>query len=166
MLSLLSSAPSQDNPACSADFFFPLPHSSIRSLEDQVMHASLRYKLDWFSYNGGSITRDPKDHEKPTFFNIALNYVPLNMDQLLKRTGKEMPCVDEQAAAASAVQAQVSAKTSVSPTAAIKAESGKEPKKQHVSKVNDDGVPPAAVGSQAPIRSGISNLLGAWWGRS
>jgi len=166
MLSLLSSAPSQDNPACSADFFFPLPPSSIRSLEDQLMHTSLQYKLDWFSYNGGSVTRDPRDHEKPTFFNIALNYVPLNMDQLLKRAGKEMPCVDAQAAAASAVQAQVSAKTSVSQTAAIKAESGKEPKKQHVSKVNVEEVLPAVAESQAPIRSGISSLLGAWWGRS
>ena len=88
------------------------------------------------------------------------------MDQLLKRAGKEMPCVDAQAAAASAVQAQVSAKTSVSQTAAIKAESGKEPKKQHVSKVNVEEVLPAVAESQAPIRSGISSLLGAWWGRS
>lgn len=119
-------------------------------MEDQLARDSLQYKRDWFNHNGGSTTRDPKDYEKPTFFNIALNYVPLNMDQLLQKAGKEsLP----PAPAPSTVSSK-----------AAQAENTIEKKAVPRTKVEESR--PETPESEAPTRGGISSLLGAWWGRS
>ncbi|XP_006454823.1 hypothetical protein AGABI2DRAFT_182788 [Agaricus bisporus var. bisporus H97] len=130
--------------------FFSLTPADVKSMEDQLARDSLQYKRDWFNHNGGSTTRDPKDYEKPTFFNIALNYVPLNMDQLLQKAGKEsLP----PAPAPSTVSSK-----------AAQAENTIEKKAVPRTKVEESR--PETPESEAPTRGGISSLLGAWWGRS
>ncbi|KXN84809.1 Signal recognition particle subunit SRP68 [Leucoagaricus sp. SymC.cos] len=131
--------------------FFPLSVTTVKSLEEELAKVSLQFKCDWFSHNGGSTTRDPKNYEKPTFFNIALNYVPLNMDQLMKRAGKEPP--KEAVVSPAAI-----------PQAPVKVEN--VPEKKPVPRAKVEQARPAALEPQAPARGGISSLLGAWWGRS
>jgi len=88
------------------------PDSSIRSLKDQLICISLQYRRDWFFHNGDS--PNSRDHEKSTFFDVALNHVLLNIDE-----GKGVPIiVDERAIAAAiaiiaALVAQAQAKRSL-----------------------------------------------------
>ncbi|KAG6915991.1 hypothetical protein DXG01_008971 [Tephrocybe rancida] len=49
----------------------------------------LALKRTWFAHNGGAPTSDKdRTFEKPLFFNIALNYVELDMERLAVRAGK------------------------------------------------------------------------------
>jgi signal recognition particle subunit SRP68 len=128
--------------------------ANVKPLEDELARNSLQYKRDWLNYNGGSTTRNPKDYEKPTFFNIALNYVPLNMDQLMKRAGK---VVSHPAAAA------VTKVPAPAPAKSVQVDSASEKKPVSRAKVEEARPTPEP---QAPAHGGISSLLGAWWGRS
>ena len=83
---------------------------------------------------------DGKTYRKPLFFNIALNYVELDMDRLMGRAGKK-PSVP-------LVQAQPM------------------PEKKSVAKAKAEELRPATPEPQAPSRGGLTSLLGGWWGRS
>ncbi|KAF9448856.1 hypothetical protein P691DRAFT_799867 [Macrolepiota fuliginosa MF-IS2] len=148
------SSPSEKTPG-----FFPLSPNDVKSLEDEHARDSLQYKRGWFNYNGGSTTRNPKDYEKPTFFNIALNYVPLNMDQLLKKAGKESSTRAVAPALAAPAKSPAPA-----PVKAVQAESA--PEKKTIGKAKIEQARPATPEPQTPARGGIGGLLGAWWGRS
>lgn len=137
--------------------FFSLSSSDVKLLEDQLTEDSLQYKRDWFSYNGGSTTKNPKEYEKPTFFNIALNYVPLNMEQLLKKAGKEPSAP----VAAAPAKAPASAAKAAKPT---QAENTME--KKPVARTKVEAARPTTPEPQSSARGGLSSLLGAWWGRS
>lgn len=113
--------------------FYPLSHEVVAKLEDIASQATIQYKRDWFMLNGGAIDPDQKSsYEKPLFFNIAWNYINVDMDRLHERAGRER------------------ASTSVVPAKESKQEEVAEPEPQ---------VTPAAS------RSGLSSLLGGWWGR-
>ncbi|KAF9014913.1 hypothetical protein BDQ17DRAFT_1340149 [Cyathus striatus] len=138
-LAILDTDPISDSESC----FFPLDNTLIKDLEKDLAADASQYKRDWFAYNGGSNTADPKTYKKPLFFNIALNYVELNMDRLLERAGKQP----------------------ISTPAALSRQEP-VPEKKTLPKSKVEEVRPATPEPQAPARSGLSSLLGGWWGKS
>jgi signal recognition particle subunit SRP68 len=122
--------------------YFPLSAPDIKSLESNLLTDSLQFKRDWFAYNGGSADADGKTYKKPLFFNIALNYVELDMDRLLVRAGKEP------APAAAPVRSEPVAD------------------KKSVARTKVEEVRPPTPEPPAPTRGGLSSLLGGWWGKS
>jgi signal recognition particle subunit SRP68 len=114
-------------------------------MENDVSSDSLKFKRDWLAYNGGSVDKDSSEYKKPLFFNVAFNYVGVDMDRLRERAGKE-PI----AAAAKGVGA---------PATATK-HTGKQIEAEEEEK-SAEATPPAT----ASTRSGLSSLLGGWWGR-
>lgn len=123
--------------------FFPLSNDQVKDLENSLVSDSLQLKRDWFLYNGGSADADGKTYEKPLFFNIALNYVELDMDRLLERAGKQP------VAPPTPLQAKPEPIAEKKPSVKAKVE-----------------VRPATPEPQASSRGGLSNLLGGWWGKS
>jgi signal recognition particle subunit SRP68 len=109
----------------------------LDGLEGDLSADGLLLKRDWFSYNGGSVDTDDKSHKKPLFFDIALNYVQLDMDRLQERAGRK-PATKSTAAKA-------------------------EPKQVARAKVEEQR--PATPEPQATPSGGLSSLLGGWWGR-
>ena len=123
--------------------FFPLKNDEIKEFESTVVSDSLRFKRDWFAYNGGSLQADPTTYKKPLFFNIALNYVELDMDRLQERTGK---------------------KPIAPPTSSLAASSSKAKSESSKAKVEEDIEPTPQPPPQA--RAGLSSLLGGWWSKT
>jgi len=79
---------SEDPISSATPAYYPLTPSDLDSLESTISRDGLTIKNEWFTYNGGSIDADNKTHKKPLFFDIALNYVQLDMDRLQERAGK------------------------------------------------------------------------------
>ena len=121
-----------------ADVSYPLPSSTVDALENSVSETSLSVKNEWFAYNGGSVDGNPKTYKKPLFFDIALNYVQLDMDRLLERAGKgsSKPKEGER-------------------------EPQAQPAKSRLEEVIRTETPEPPV----QMRGGLSSLLGGWWGR-
>ena len=90
-LSLLPS-PEEDPITTSELPFYALESGSLTDLQEQIDAESLQCKKDWFSYNGGDATGtvDRSTYKKPLFFDIALNYVELDMERLQERAGKKV----------------------------------------------------------------------------
>ncbi|EAU93341.1 hypothetical protein CC1G_08654 [Coprinopsis cinerea okayama7 len=148
-----------DGTADALSTFFPISSESVKELEDTLAGDNTRYKREWFTYNGGSITADPKDYKKPLFFDIALNYVELPMDRLLERAGKAPPPAPAQPTIAAPVA--VPAGKQPPKEAAPVAE-----KKTPAQKAKVEETRPATPQPQTQTRGGLSSLLGGWWGRS
>ncbi|KAH7926186.1 hypothetical protein BV22DRAFT_373123 [Leucogyrophana mollusca] len=123
--------------------FYPLSSPDVDDLEASIAQDGLQFKNEWFDYNGGSINGDSKTYKKPLFFDIALNYVQLDMDRLQQRAGKA-PAPPVALAAPVPVEAEK-----------------KQPAKSRLEEV----VRPATPEPEAPARGGLSSLLGGWWGR-
>jgi len=122
----------------SGDVSYPLPPSTVDTLEVFISETSLSVKNEWFAYNGGRVDGDPKAYKKPLFFDIALNYVQLDMDRLLERTGKSPSKPKE---GDREIQAQ--------------------PAKSRLEEITRKETPEPP----AQVRGGLSSLLGGWWGR-
>lgn len=121
--------------------FYPLLAEDVDQLDAEVAEDSTEYKRDWFAYNGGSVDEEArKTYKKPLFFDIALNYANLDMDRLQERAGKVVGKVP-QAAAAPVIEKKV--------TARAKEEIERAPTPE----------------PSAPSGSGLTSLLGGWWGR-
>ena len=128
--------------------FYPLTLVDLDKLEEELTLDSTSFKNDWFAYNGGSLDAESsKTHKKPLFFDIALNYINLDMDRLQERAGK----VPEQAKAA--------------PIAAPVPQAAE--KKTQTSRAKVEEIERAATPEPSTqARGGLSSLLGGWWGRS
>ncbi|KAF8624823.1 hypothetical protein AX15_005710 [Amanita polypyramis BW_CC] len=148
-LSLASRDPISDLSPC----FFLLNNADMRELETDLAADGLQFKRDWFGYNGGALDEEGiKTYKKPIFFNIALNYIELDMDRLLERAGKERTIP---------VLTEVSTAHTAATPAQQPAGEKKAPPKTKVEEVQL-----ATPEPQASTRSGLSSLLGGWWGRS
>ena len=128
--------------------FFPASTDAIKELDQTIALDSTLCKRDWLAYNGGSIANDSKNYKKPLFFNIALNYVELDIDCLLERAGKVL--------------------VSPVPAAAPKAQRPEAPaeKRAPAPKAKAEEARPETPVPAAPAKGGLSSLLGGWWGRS
>ena len=115
--------------------FYPLTQKHLDDLEKSFTEDELRYKTDWFAYNGGVLESEGKKVEKPLFFDIALNYVDLDIEKLRERAGKVSSKSPAQAPAASVTKS-----------------------KQEVEKVVEEA-------QEKQATSTLGSLLGGWWGR-
>ena len=127
--------------------FFPLANEDFDQLDKELAEEGNRLKNDWFAYNGGSLAADNKEYKKPLFFDIALNYVQLDVDRLQERVGKKpQPAVHAPAPVHAAEEVPVDKR----PVAKAKLEEIERP---------------ATPETTAPAQGGLSSLLGGWWGR-
>ncbi|KAG2109737.1 uncharacterized protein F5147DRAFT_150216 [Suillus discolor] len=126
---------SEDPISSASPAYYPLTSSDLDALESVITQDGLTIKNEWFAYNGGSIDADNKTYKKPLFFDIALNYVQLDMDRLLERAGK----------------------ASAPPLVPVQA----VPAKSRLEEV----ARPKTPEPQAPAKGGLSSLLEGWWGR-
>ena len=140
--------------ASSSSSFLALTDASITTLESELGAESLQCKKDWFTYNGGDATGavDRKTYKKPLFFDIALNYAALDMDRLQERAGKAHAAPAPPIAAPQPQRAPAPAEPARGPVGKAKAESIVRPATPEP--------------SSTPAKSGLSSLLGGWWGRS
>ncbi|KAJ6498004.1 hypothetical protein C8R47DRAFT_1184237 [Mycena vitilis] len=120
--------------------YYPLSNEAVSELEGAVASTGLQLKRDWFAYNGGSVDSKARSDKKPLFFDIAVNYVALDMAALRARAGLE-PVDDSQVAAQPAAEKRQAAKEDVA------------------AETTESKAPTAA-------RGGLGSLLGGWWGRS
>ncbi|KAI6153113.1 hypothetical protein BKA82DRAFT_4086213 [Pisolithus tinctorius] len=117
------------------DASYPLLSGVVDALDASISEASPNVKKEWFAYNGGTVDGDPKAYQKPLFFDIALNYVQLDMDRLLERAGK------------------------------VPVKQNKEEVPQPVKSRREEVVRAETPEPPAQARAGLSGLLGGWWGR-
>ena len=126
--------------------FYPITADDLDQLDKELTEHGSRFKNDWFAYNGGSVSVENKNYAKPLFFDIALNYVQLDMDRLQERAGKQpQPAV----LAATPIRVE-DPKADKRPIAKAKAEEIQRP---------------ATPEPSAHTEGGLSSLLGGWWGR-
>ncbi|KAG6820234.1 hypothetical protein H0H93_003597 [Arthromyces matolae] len=129
--------------------YFSLTSETVNDLEVSLSSDSLIFKRAWFTHNGGAVNDvEGQKFEKPLFFNIALNYVELDMDKLATRAGKQV----EQPQAVETAPVHVLAPQPVKQVTKAKVEEARP---------ETPTLEPAAV-----ARGGLSSLLGGWWGRS
>ncbi|KAG2740978.1 hypothetical protein P692DRAFT_20859351 [Suillus brevipes Sb2] len=126
---------SEDPISSGSPAYYPLTSSDLDILESTITQDGLTIKNEWFAYNGGSIDADNKTYKKPLFFDIALNYVQLDMDRLQERAGKASAPV-------------------LVPVQAV-------PAKSRLEEVARPNTPEP----QVPARGGLTSLLEGWWGR-
>lgn len=122
--------------------FFPLSGDDVKETEASITQDNFQYKRDWFAYNGGSANTDALSHKKPLFFNIALNYIDLDMERLRDRAGKER---------------------TITTLATSSTKEQSEKKVSTKAKVEDPSPEETPAPTSQPTRGGLSNLLGGWW---
>lgn len=141
--------------------FFPLASEDFDQLDKELAEEGDRLKNDWLAYNGGSLTADNKEYKKPLFFDIALNYVQLDVDRLQERAGKKPP--QQQQSAALRAPAPVHAAAAASEELGTAVAAGKRPT---VAKAKAEEIErPETPKPSAQAQGGLSTLLGGWWGR-
>ncbi|CAE6389915.1 unnamed protein product [Rhizoctonia solani] len=120
--------------------FYPLTLDSIKELENNVHDTETDLKKRWFAYNGGKAVGN--QHQKPVFFDIALNYIELPMEKLQEKAGVSTKV--QTAKTSPAVEKRVLAERKAA-----------EPE------------PEETVPTPAPQQSQgmLGSLLGGWWGR-
>lgn len=131
--------------------WYPLTPTHVSSLESQLAQDTEKYKRDWFGFNGGApITSEEGrlKHEKPLFFNIAWNFINVDMERLEERAGKVSTVPTDSTK-------QTSSSSSSVPNAKL------EESKRDVEEALQEELQPAK-----PATKGLSSLLGGWWGRS
>ncbi|KAI0757621.1 hypothetical protein C8Q80DRAFT_111545 [Daedaleopsis nitida] len=131
--------------------FYALALADLDRLDEDLALDSTGFKTDWFAHNGGALDAERSaTHKKPLFFDIALNYISLDMDRLQERAGK---AVD-----------QTPAKPATSVAAPVPQASAE--KKTQLSRAKVEEIERAATPEpSAEARGGLSSLLGGWWGR-
>ncbi|KAF7796589.1 hypothetical protein EIP86_007770 [Pleurotus ostreatoroseus] len=134
--------------------FYGLSEDLLTSLDEEVAAESLQCKKDWFNYNGGDATGtvDRQTYKKLLFFDIALNYVELDMDKLQERAGKTVAATSAKVVAPVPQRAQPGV---VQPEI-----------KSIVSRAKVEEIDrPMTPEPTAPAKGGLGSLLGGWWGR-
>ena len=134
----------------SALVFYPLTNSSISELESTLESEEAQCKRDWFAYNHGSVSSERDTSKKPLFFDIALNYVQLDMDKLQERAGKKVP------------QPQAASVPAPVPIKAPEPKAGPQTTRTKMAAEVERAETPEP---EPQARGGLSSLLGGWWGR-
>ena len=121
------------------DDAYPLTKETISSLDTTLQTEEKSLAEEWFAYNGGQLKAERDSSKKPLFFDIALNYAQLDMDQLQRRAGVK------------AKETKIAEPKASVPTAKAKMEEIVRPETPELPKQQPGG--------------GLSSLLGGWWGR-
>jgi signal recognition particle subunit SRP68 len=105
------------------------------------------FKLDWFQFNGGIAFPERDTSKKPVFYDIALNYVQLDMDRLQERAGIKAP-----EPKVTVTNVPIKAPEPAKPAVVARARA-------------EEIQRPTTPEPTEPGRGGLSSLLGGWWGR-
>ncbi|KAF9076756.1 hypothetical protein BDP27DRAFT_1312534 [Rhodocollybia butyracea] len=136
--------------------FYPLSKEDLDLLESANTREGLEYKRVWLEKGGAG--DGAQKHKKPVFFNLALNYVDLDVDRLRERAGRAPPRTVPPSAANRAND----------PLPSAGAGAGLGRAKASVMEEARSGTPeprePVESGKGGPSRLG--SLLGGWWGRN
>ncbi|KAI5119790.1 hypothetical protein M0805_006588 [Coniferiporia weirii] len=136
--SLLSTSSDPINTA-SPSFYF-LSSDTVTDMERSHQTDETYFRREWFTFNGGSVELEKDTLKKPLFFDVALNYVQLDMDSLQERAGINMK---------SSAPQQTS-----------------EPRSAPIAKARVEGIERTTTPEPSVSRGGgLSTLLGGWWGR-
>ncbi|KZV74790.1 hypothetical protein PENSPDRAFT_625536 [Peniophora sp. CONT] len=123
--------------------FFPLSPDELATLGSELDADAASLKSSWFAFNGGAVKPTADGFKKPLFFDIALNYVQLDMDRLEERAGKPK-------------------KATPAVPVPVRPDTVQEKKSKVEAEISRTATPEP---SAAPARSGLGNLLGGWWGK-
>ncbi|KAF8609431.1 hypothetical protein BDV93DRAFT_484993 [Ceratobasidium sp. AG-I] len=137
---MFSNMTDQDDQNTPETEFYPLTRASAQALEQDVQKAEIELKTRWFAHNGGK-PQGGTQHQKPLFFDVALNYVELPMERLQEKAGI-VPT--EQPAKSSPV---------VEKRALVDRKVDTQPEE------------PAQAPAQQESQGMLGSLLGGWWGR-
>ncbi|KAJ7151623.1 hypothetical protein C8R46DRAFT_1229155 [Mycena filopes] len=129
---------------------YPLPPAALEQLESTLAAEALALKRVWFAFNGGAVEPTPNTDKKPLFFDIALNYVALDVGRLRGRAGLA-PVEDGDSAQAG---------NATTPGAGKVKQEEKKAARADVEAVEEEKPQPQAS------KGGLSSLLGGWWGKS
>jgi signal recognition particle subunit SRP68 len=122
--------------------YFPVSENLIISLEGLIEQEETKRKVEWFSYNGGSVKGETDTSvKKPLFYDIAYNELEDPLEKVQRRAGRKVETKKPTPSAVSAVAQQQATKAKVDET-------------------------PEAEPEAEQARAGVlSGLLGGWWGR-
>jgi signal recognition particle subunit SRP68 len=118
----------------------------LQSLDTDLDADAARFKSDWFAFNGGARKPSNAGFKKPLFFDIALNYVQLDMERLEARADRAPVAKTQQPARAEPAQEK----------------KVQQPQRAKVEEISRTATPEPAA---APARGGLGSLLGGWWGK-
>ncbi|THH12167.1 hypothetical protein EW145_g174 [Phellinidium pouzarii] len=130
---------SDDTINAAQPLFYYISSDIVSELGRSLQADETRLKRDWFSFNGGSAKAEKDISKKPLFFDIALNYVQLDMDILQERAGIKT--------------------STVTPKEPL--ETRAVPATKAMEDIDRASTPEPSV----PRGGGLSTLLGGWWGR-
>lgn len=119
--------------------YYVLTRGMGHELQESIQEDEARVKQTWFAYNGGSTNNFQDVSTKPLFFDIALNYLLLNMERLRERANLE----NDDGSTGIPIEFNT-----VLPVKATKREDNVEVSKS----------------ANSP-KGTLTGLLGAWWGR-
>lgn len=154
------------------EVYYPLSEDDIIHAEEELEKEENKMKMDWYTYNGGLPTTQGSNgvagYKKPTFYDVAFNYVELPMDRLQARAsgGKPPPTPPATAAARKssippAPPSPVASKSMAQQTSTTA--TGGDNKRR--AKVEDAPPPSPEVKIVQSGGLGLGSILGGWWGR-
>jgi len=132
------------------ELFFPLGLPDIDNLTNTLESDGLRLKKEWFAYNGGApssinVLPDGKKYKKPVFFDVAFNYIQSPLEKLEERAGK------------------AKSKPADATYSPVIGTAGKKGKVDVEEELPEEVLEP--IVTETSKSSGLSGLLGGWWGR-
>ena len=124
--------------------YYPLAKLDVDALDGTLGADGLQLKKDWFAHSGGGGGGDGNEaFTKPLFFDIALNYVQVDVDRLRERAGMER------------------APRGLSELPASGVERKAKVEREREGRTDSEPQTTTVFG-----RGGLSGLLGGWWGRT
>jgi signal recognition particle subunit SRP68 len=139
------SSPDCDNITYGIPAYYPLSGKDLDQLEVDLSAFGLQCRKDWFAYNVDSTNLDNKSFQKPLFFDIALNYVQLNMNHLQKRAGNKL------------------AATTQMHTKSVSSKIESLVEKRQVDEAKVEVMRAETPEPRVSSRGGLGSLLGGWW---
>ncbi|KAJ3799502.1 hypothetical protein GGU11DRAFT_500802 [Lentinula aff. detonsa] len=157
--------------------FYPLPREDLDILDQTINKEGSEYKRTWLEKGGAVIGEQDegkgKKHKKPVFFNIALNYVDVDMElmeKLRERAGMAPKDSAHAASTATSTLGQGLSKAIVAaPKASVSALGPRAKAAVMEGGMSRSGTPePRELdgGKAAGATSRLGSLLGGWWGNS
>ncbi|KAF8309994.1 hypothetical protein DL93DRAFT_2084941 [Clavulina sp. PMI_390] len=154
---------------------YPITADTLTAFEESLAKEEQKMKMAWYTLNGGAIPGTPEadaKFKKPSFLDVAFNYIELPQDRLLARAGKSVPGSAAPSGPPSPVISKAKPNAPPSPVASknpsLPGEGGGGKRRAKV----EDQVPgpepvpePKIVSSGGGLTGGLSGILGGWWGK-
>ncbi|KAJ3774857.1 hypothetical protein EV361DRAFT_519713 [Lentinula raphanica] len=162
------------NDAVGAVEFYPLAQTELDALEETITKEGLEYKRTWLEKGGAGAAESGKgkSQKKPVFFNIALNYVDVDMELMerLRARAGMAPTPKPTANVAHNLPSNLGKGTSSAvPKEPVSAIGPRAKAAAMEGGMSRSGTPEPKEWDGAKSAGGTSrlgSLLGGWWGKS